>query len=364
MKQSKKAPLNTPANKTNKLSIKLTPRNQVILAAVAVLVIFMAALLSSIPKKENSKNVAPEQGVSSTQEENSISQNSESQQTIQNSAITNSTQETNAVGTQANAVAPANSTASSTPSYALPNIAAGTNSADSGRAIFAAGRVKFKISSFKKLDVQPLKFQVFDVDGKELTPEYLNTVSEQKIHFVLVTSDLRQYQHLNPKYADGQWNVSANMPTAGTYYAYLDFTTVNGKQNVLRSELIVRNPTAGTLNYPGLTPNLIALTDGITALMSAVFGSLGAESKMTFSLTGNGVNVTNLMPYAGSFGYTVILRHTDPDAFLRTYPTTADDKKGIVDFNATFKKTGRYTAFGEFKIGGKVSVFPITFDVK
>lgn len=361
MKQSKKAPANTPLNKTNKLSIKLTPRNQVILAAVAVLVIFMAALLSSIPKKETNKNVSPAQVASSTQEENSISQNSDSQQTIQNS-VTNSSQENITGGTQATVAD--NSTTSSNPSYVLPNVAQDLSSADSGRAIFAAGRVKFKISSFKKLDVQPLKFQVFDVDGKELIPEYLKTVSEQKIHFILVTSDLRQYQHLNPKYADGQWNVSANMPTAGTYYAYLDFTTVNGKQTVLRNELIVRAATSGTLNYPGLTPNLIALTDGVTALMNPVFGSLGTESKMTFSLTRGGVNVTDLMPYAGSFGYTVILRHTDPDAFIRTYPSAVDDKKGIVDFNATFKKTGRYTAFGEFKIGGKVSLFPITFDVK
>jgi hypothetical protein len=234
-----------------------------------------------------------------------------------------------------------------------------------GRAVLAGSRVKFQISTFKKLALQPLKFKVFDENGKELTPDYLQTVHEQKMQFFVVSANLKEFQHLYPVYKDGEWNVSANLPNPGTYNAYIDIAPIDGNPIVLRSELVVREQSKGTPNYPGLTPNMLAISNGFSDVLTLALGSLGQESIFTFSLTSGGKNVSNLQPLNGFFGYVTLFRHTDPDAFVHTHQvSTSDISKGIVDFKTIFKKAGRYTAFSEFKIGGKVVTFPITFDIQ
>ncbi len=345
---------------TLKKSIKLSPTNQVILAGVAVLIIFLAALLSSIPKKESISKTAVPNG---TQEVRSANQ-------VARIAITKPGQDPSSlppspVADDESIVNANNGTVSSTIDSTFTGTTQPAISVKSGRAVFAGNRVKYKIDSFQKLAVQPLKFQVFDESGKELTPENLKTVNEQKMHFVIVSANLREFQHLNPNYKEGLWNVSANLPTQGTYHAYIDIAPVNGNPAVLRSELVVRKSSImGNINYPGLTPNMLAITEGVSAVMNLKSGTLNTPSKFGFSLTKDGKDISALKPLYGFFGSVIIFRHTDPDAFLRAEPLAATETKGIVDFTAIFTKTGKYTAFGEFKIGDKILVFPVTFEIK
>jgi hypothetical protein len=329
--------------------MKLTPTTQVILAAVLVLAVFLVALLSSIPKKETVSKTGP----AYTQQEVrdgtqiarvTITKPGQSASDLPPSPIADTTKiNVASTGTAEQTVAAAPAT---------------------GRAVFAANRVKFNISSFQKLAVQPLKFKVFDENGKELTPEYLQTVREQKVHLIIVSSDLKGYQHLNPQYANGTWNASANLPTPGTYEAYVDVSPVKGNPVVLRSELIVRAATKGNANNPGLTPNMLAISNGVSTVLNLALNSLGTSSTFSYSLTRDGKNVTDIGPMNGSYGYVVVLRHSDPDAFLTGDFARVFDSKGIVEFNVMLRKTGRFTAFAEFKVGNKVLVFPITFDIK
>jgi hypothetical protein len=328
-----------------KLHFKFSTTNQVIMAAALVVIIFLAALLSSIPKKET---LTPAPESSSTQEVRSGTQ-------VARIAITRPGRDAGSlppspVLDETNSATAAAATNTTVPAF--------------GRAMYAVSRFKFKINSFQKLAVQPLKFNIYDEDGQELTPEYLTTINEQKIHLIIVSVNLREFQHLNPKYEDGAWNVSANLPTPGTYEAYADITPVKGKPVVLRGELTVRARSGGKINYPGLTPQMLAITDGVNSVLNITFGALGGVSKLTFSLTRDGKNVSDIKPLYGFFGSAIVFRHTDPDAFLRTKQEAADEGKGIVDLSTIFTKAGRYTAFGEFKIGDKGFVFPVTFDVK
>jgi hypothetical protein len=331
-----------------KASIKLTPANQVILAGIAVLVIFLAALLSSMPKKDvNNQTSTP----TSSKE------------------IRSGTQTVNVSIVKPGEPVPPGSTNTSadTESQSLTtdeNIT-GLTVYGTGRAIAFPGRVKFAIDSFKKLAVQPLKFKVYSALGTQITPDDLQTMHEQKMHFYVVSANLREFQHLKPEYKDGSWSVSANLPSAGTYYAYIDITPVKGNPVVIRGTLTVREATKGTPAYPGITPNMLAIVNGYSAVLNNTIPALGTEGRLSYSLTKDSRNVSGLRPLYGAFGNVTIFRHTDPDAFVHAHQAAnIDETKGIINFNTIIKKAGTYTAFGEFKVGDKIVTFPITFDIK
>lgn len=227
----------------------------------------------------------------------------------------------------------------------------------------ANDRVKFKIDRFKKLALQPLEFEVFGADGKAYTPKDLKVVHEKAMHFIVVSANLREFQHLHPTYENGKWKTLANLPNPGTYYAYIDIAPVNGDPVVYRSNLIVQQETTDTINYPGLTPDLFAITRGYKAQLALSQPVILQQSVLSYDVTLNGAAV-QLQPYLGAFGHVVIFRHGNVDSFMHVHPlNSGDPKKGEAEFMATFLKGGRYTAFAEFEIGTRVLSFPITFDI-
>lgn len=235
--------------------------------------------------------------------------------------------------------------------------------AENSGSVPANDRVKFKIDRFKKLALQPLEFEVFDANGKAYAPDDLKVVHESRMHFIVVSANLREFQHLHPKYENGKWKTLANLPNPGTYYAYIDIAPVNAEPVVYRSNLIVQQETTDTINYPGLTPDLFAITRGYKAQLALSHPVVLQQSVLSYDVTLDGTPV-QLQPYLGAFGHVVILRHGNVDSFMHVHPlSSGDEKKGEAEFMATFLKGGRYTAFAEFEIGTRVLTFPITFDI-
>lgn len=229
----------------------------------------------------------------------------------------------------------------------------------------AGNHVKFRIDHFEKLALQPLKFNLYDDKGKELTPDLLQTVHEKKIHLIIVSANLREYQHLHPNYFNGVWNVNAKLPNVGTYYAYADFSPIKGAAGIYRSKLVVKAETTGQINYPGTTPDAVAIIDGYKVRMSANALIANQSNKLSFSITKDGKVVTNLKPYLGAWGHVVVMRQGDPISYMHLHSaTTTDETVSTVDFVATFPAAGKYTAFAEFSFGGKIVLFPVTFVVQ
>ncbi len=331
-----------------KFTLQMNSTNQVIIAAIVVLLIFVVAVLSSVPKKDQTQGQTTTTATTATNGTRTGTQ-------VARISITREG--------QTQEMTPAELAKSQMTSGNVAAATAGGQNADT--AVPAGGRVKFKIDTFKKLAAQPLKFTLYDEYGKELTPDYLQTVNEKKIHFIVVSANLREYQHLYPEYSNGTWNVSANLPNTGTYYAYTLISPVKGNPAILRSNLTVQAPSKGTLKYPGLTPNNLSITGGVSTVLKTLNAGLGGETQLSFSLTQGGKNSNNIRPLLGAFGYVLIMRQTDTDTFIQARPLpVSDESKGMFDFGATFMKAGRYTAFCEFNAGGKVMLFPITFDVQ
>lgn len=329
-------------------SLKLSSTNQVILAAIVVLLIFIAAVMSSAPRQVQQQNSATQQNGAVTQPTGTETR---SGQQVARISITRS-------DGQPAAVAQAFSGNASGPVYT--DVAQDVTS-----AIPAEARVKFKIDTFQKLAIQPLKFNVYDDNGKELTPDFLQTVHEAKLHLMVVSANLREFSHVVPEYKNGTWNANVNLPNPGTYYAYIEICPVKGGHSILRSELTVRSPSKDNPDYPGLTQNNLAISGDVTAVMNVTDAGLENVSTLMFSLTRGGKNVDNVVPYLGAFGQVVIIRHNDLLSLVDVHPLpVSDESKGIFEFGARFLKAGRYTAFSEFKIGEKVYIFPITFDIQ
>lgn len=234
----------------------------------------------------------------------------------------------------------------------------------SNGSVPAGNRVKFKTDSFKKLALQPLEFQVFDENGKAYAPADLKIVNGQPMHLFVMSATLRDYQHLNPAYSNGKWTALANIPNPGTYYAYVDITPVKGEPVVLRSTLVAQQGTTAQSTYPGLTPNLFAVTKGFKAQLAMTQQVALQQTVLSYviTLSGKPVQLANFM---GSLGHVVIVRESSADSFMHVHPLDSSDAKtGKAEFMTTFLKGGRYTAFAEFKIGAKVYAFPITFDIE
>jgi hypothetical protein len=314
--------------------------SQVILAAVAVLIVFLVALMSSMPRKEAmpAGQIAPGQEVRS------------GTQTAQITVLRD--------GQTAETAAPVPATP---PSGQTPFKALIANNAAAGTAAQGAS-VKFKIDTFKKLATQPLKFNIYDGKGIELTPDWLQTKDEQKVHLLVVSANLREYQHLNPSYENGTWNASAYLPTPGTYYAFIDIDPIKGSPAVIRNNLTVKEASKGTPKFPGLTPDLYAITDGVRASLTMSAATVGKDATLSYQLAKDGKVVTDIRPYTGAFGYVVIFNQAMTAGY--TTARAGSDAAGNISFSAKLQSAGRYTAFAEFNVAGKVLLFPITFDIK
>ncbi|GEM_PF-3983780 len=233
-------------------------------------------------------------------------------------------------------------------------------------SIAAGSRFKFKLDHFQKLDVQLLQFDLFDRNNKLLKPADLQIVHESRLHFFVVSANLKEFQHLHPTFEKGKWRVVADLPSAGTYYAYADFTPLKAQEEVLRSELVVRQPSPLTLDYPAISENFATSDGPFTAKLTLTRPNLLQQTVLSYLLTvkDKGTPVKNLTNYLGAPGHLVILRQGDPESFMHVHPLSSSDlKTAMVEFLTTFSQPGRYTAFAQFKFAQRVHTFPLSFEI-
>ncbi len=232
------------------------------------------------------------------------------------------------------------------------------------KSVLGDNRVKYKIDHFKKLDVQPLEFEVFDENRKPYTPNDLQIVRGNKMHYIVVSANLNEFQHLYPAFTNGKWKTSAKLPNPGIYYAFVDITTVEGKNMVLRTLLTVKtSPTS--ISWPRATTDLLANSAGYKAQMKIASLQIYKPNVLSFFLSKNEAVEKNIQPYLDAFGSVVLFRQGDLDSFfMYAQPFSNDPERGLVEFSTTFILPGRYTVFAEFKIGNRIVTFPFTFDVE
>ncbi len=206
-----------------------------------------------------------------------------------------------------------------------------------------------------------LRFTVRDANGDAVTA--YRREHDKELHLVLASRDLVTYRHLHPtRAADGTWSTPVDLPAAGTYRVFADFTPAEeGAENLtLGADLAV----SGSYRPQDLPP--VAGTARVDGYEVELTGSLrpGRASELRLSVSRDGEPVTDLQPYLGAYGHLVALRSGDL-AYLHVHPTeSAADEAGRVRFATEFATAGPYRLFLQFKHEGRVRTAAFTHTVQ
>lgn len=221
----------------------------------------------------------------------------------------------------------------------------------------AGTRVITKNNSLKS-GTQELSFQLYGADGDSWSDKDLKEAHTKKMHFILVSNDFSDYQHVHPAFSGDVWKVSLNLKDKTGYQAYVDVNSNELGAEVLRIPLAVGSVVSNTKvsqNEKTLTKNNITTT--VTGTDNLV---VGRENTITFMLTNNGKSVTP-ENYLGAKGHVVALS-SDPNVFIHGHPSEDADVKEV-HFAFTFASVGTYTLFAQFQVNGKVETYPFTVKV-
>ncbi|MGP4048205.1 hypothetical protein [Streptomyces sp. 2A115] len=206
-----------------------------------------------------------------------------------------------------------------------------------------------------------LRFAIRDGKGRAVTS--YEREHDKELHLILASRDLVTYRHLHPaRAADGTWSIPVDLPRAGDYRVFADFTPAKeGAENLtLGADLAASGPYEPK-DLPA--PSASAKVDGYEVNLD---GGLrpGTESELKLNVSRNGKPVTDLQPYLGAYGHLVALRSGDL-AYLHVHPNGepgdgTTEPGPDVSFSATAPSVGTYRLFLDFKHQGVVRTAAFT----
>ncbi|MDO0917213.1 hypothetical protein QQM39_42345 [Streptomyces sp. DT2A-34] len=206
-----------------------------------------------------------------------------------------------------------------------------------------------------------LRFVIRDSGGRAVTA--YQREHEKELHLIVASRDLVTYRHLHPaRAADGTWSIPVELPRAGGYRVFADFTPAKeGAENLTLGADLAASGSYEPQKLPA--PGSTAKIDGYEVRLDG--GLLpGKESELKLKVSRNGRPVTNLQPYLGAYGHLVALRSGDL-AYLHVHPGGAPGdgrtKPGPeISFMATAPSSGTYRLFLDFKHEGQVHTAAFT----
>jgi hypothetical protein len=153
-------------------------------------------------------------------------------------------------------------------------------------------------------------------------------VHEMPFHLFVVSDDLAYYDHIHPTLeADGAFVVDTAFPIPGAYNLYCDFLPLGGLPQVIHKRLA----TVGSARDRSKPPMRLTADAVLTKVVDGIRFELtlepqrvaaGRAAALMYHLVddGTGTPVTNLEPYLGAWGHTLILSD-DAERFLHGHPT-------------------------------------------
>ncbi len=186
------------------------------------------------------------------------------------------------------------------------------------------------------------------------------------MHVIVVRKDLAYFQHVHPEFNPSTKIFTVKnltFPTNGEYRIFADFAVNTGQKNqasvpspiTVSDDVSVGDAATYKPQFIG-TEETTKVFDGIQTTLTT-HGQLttGNEVMLMFNLSENGKPVTDLEPYLGALGHSVILKEATLD-FIHAHPAQSVEvtQTGAIDFMVKFPKPGTYKVFSQFQRGGKV----------
>ncbi|CCH30081.1 hypothetical protein ABZ816_31570 [Actinosynnema sp. NPDC047251] len=206
----------------------------------------------------------------------------------------------------------------------------------------------------------PFTFRISDREGRAVTA--FEVEHDKRLHLIVVRRDTAGFRHVHPEMApDGTWSVPLDLPDAGTYRVFADFTPTGGQALTLGADVSV----PGLFEPRAYSPSRVAEVDGYQVRLD---GDLvpGKASPLRVTVSRDGAPVTDLQPYLAAYGHLVALRHSDL-AYLHVHPEGApDDGKTApgpeISFVAEVPTAGTYRLFLDFRHAGAVRTAEFTVE--
>jgi predicted RNA-binding Zn-ribbon protein involved in translation (DUF1610 family) len=220
-----------------------------------------------------------------------------------------------------------------------------------------------------------LRFRIFNPRTEEAVKEF-NLLHDMPFHLFIVSLDLEVFQHIHPKLlADGSFIIDTVLPRPGFYKVFCDFFPVGGLPQVHERNLVT-NGFDGDLvaSQAALVPDreLVKTVDGMRCELKLDPGQPlpGQAALLKYHLVdaASGSPVTDLEPYLGAWGHTLVLNEDATD-YLHSHPTSmipegADRTKlkggPDVTFDTFFPHPGNYRIWSQFQHHGKITTVSFT----
>jgi hypothetical protein len=235
-----------------------------------------------------------------------------------------------------------------------------------------------------------LRFKVSH-PGFNAVIEKFEVVHDRKYHLFVISQDMEYFEHIHPEQRpDGTWTIDVTLPKPGYYKVLSDFLPTGGSTQFIARPLV----TAGyTGDLAGDSARLVPDTvfkksvEDLTAEVSfdppTFVAGLYGHLNFRLNDTATGKPVTDLQPYLGAFGHTLIMSEDMVD-YVHSHPidVSATDESGPkqfmlpadvdpetlrggpeVTFEGLMPKPGRYRAWTQFRRNGKLYTFSTTFSV-
>ncbi|GAA2336201.1 hypothetical protein [Streptomyces cuspidosporus] len=208
-----------------------------------------------------------------------------------------------------------------------------------------------------------LRFAIVqDTTGRPVTA--YDREHEKELHLIVASRDLTTFRHLHPtRAADGTWSTPVELPEAGGYRVFADFTPKGGEGLTLGADLGVSGA------YEPAEPPAPATTASVGGYEVELGGALtpGEDGELTLTVSRHGRPVRDLQPYLGAYGHLVALRSGDL-AYLHVHPNgepgDGSTKPGpTISFTAMAPSPGTYRLFLDFKHQGRVHTAAFTVHV-
>ncbi|MEU8327537.1 copper resistance protein CopC [Micromonospora sp. NPDC048839] len=204
------------------------------------------------------------------------------------------------------------------------------------------------------------RFRIVGTDRQPATR--FAVVHDKPLHLIVVGRDLSGYQHLHPTMAaDGTWSVPLTLARPGGYRVYADFSVTATNDTQIPLVLGVDHTVPGAHTPTALPPVQAQATAGPYAVSMTGTPTVGVTAPMHFKVSAGPTVPVQLEPYLGAYGHLVVVREGDL-GYVHVHPEP-ELVDGSVKFWLTAPSSGRYRAFFDFQVAGKVHTAEFTINV-
>ncbi|MFG1867258.1 copper resistance CopC family protein [Micromonospora arborensis] len=205
------------------------------------------------------------------------------------------------------------------------------------------------------------RFRIVGTDRQAATR--FAVVHDKPLHMIVVGRDLSGYQHLHPTMAaDGTWSVPLTLARPGGYRIYADFSVTKADGAQLPLVLGVDHSVAGTYAPTALPPAQPQATAGPFEVSMTGTPTVAVTAPVQFQVNRAGTaESARLERYLGAYGHLVVVREGDL-GYVHVHPEP-ELVDGTVKFWLTVPSSGRYRAFFDFQVGGKVHTAEYTINL-